>query len=106
MAPTDGTGEGTADPAPSEESANAGRAEDAVIAIHGISLGAKDRAIVSGSTPGQETFVTRRSEPLSDLQRRAAVGRSIADAYRRIPQAHDQRALDAATRAMITEEPW
>ena len=106
MAPTDGNGDGTVDPAPSEESANARRIEDAVIAIDGILLGAKDLAIVSGSAPGQETFVTRRSEPCSDLHRRAALGRSIADAYRPIPQANDQRALDAATRAMITEEPW
>lgn len=40
-------------------------------------------------------------------RRRAAVGQAIADGYRRIPQADDELARpDAASAAMIAEEPW
>lgn len=39
--------------------------------------------------------------------RRDAIGRSIAEGYRRIPQAEDDLTWsDAATAAMIAEEPW
>lgn len=42
-----------------------------------------------------------------ERERRAAVGRSIVDGYRRIPQDRDDLAWsDAATAAMIAEEPW
>jgi Arc/MetJ-type ribon-helix-helix transcriptional regulator len=42
-----------------------------------------------------------------DRQQRAAVGRAIADGYRRLPQVDDDlRWSDAASAAMIAEEPW
>lgn len=42
-----------------------------------------------------------------DRQRRLAVGRSIVDGYRRVPQAEDDLAWsDAASAAIIAEEPW
>ena len=42
-----------------------------------------------------------------DHHRRVALGRTIADGYRRVPQAEDDLAWsDAAGAAMIAEEPW
>lgn len=42
-----------------------------------------------------------------DERRRAGVGRAIADGYRRLPQADDDGAWsEAASAAMIAEEPW
>jgi len=42
-----------------------------------------------------------------ERERRAAVGRSIVEGYRRIPEDEDDLAWpDAATAAMIAEEPW
>ena len=42
-----------------------------------------------------------------DRRRRTGVGQAIAEGYRRIPQADDETAwTDAATAAMIAEEPW
>lgn len=44
---------------------------------------------------------------LVDERRRAALGRAISDGYRRTPQADDDLGWpDAATAAMISEEPW
>jgi metal-responsive CopG/Arc/MetJ family transcriptional regulator len=44
---------------------------------------------------------------LVDQHRRAEVGAAIAGAYRRTPQTDDELAgLDAATRALVDEEPW
>lgn len=42
-----------------------------------------------------------------DRERRDAIGRAIAEGYRRKPQDEDDLAWsDAATSAMIAEEPW
>ena len=42
-----------------------------------------------------------------DHRRRAAVGQAIADGYRRVPQNSDDLTWsDAASAAMIAEEPW
>jgi Arc/MetJ-type ribon-helix-helix transcriptional regulator len=42
-----------------------------------------------------------------ERERRSAVGRSIVDGYRRVPQAGDDLSWpDTATAAMIAEEPW
>lgn len=42
-----------------------------------------------------------------DRERRAAVGRAIVDGYRRVPQDDDDPEWsDAASAAMIAEEPW
>lgn len=42
-----------------------------------------------------------------DRRRRAAVGQAIADGYRRVPQTDAEVSWsDAASAAMIAEEPW
>lgn len=42
-----------------------------------------------------------------DRRRRQAVGQAIADGYRRVPQVDDELSWsDAASAAMIGEEPW
>ena len=42
-----------------------------------------------------------------ERRQRAAVGRAIADGYRRVPQASDELTWsDAASASMIAEEPW
>lgn len=42
-----------------------------------------------------------------EQQRRHAVGQAIVDGYRRAPQTDaDEEWADAATAAMIAEEPW
>jgi Arc/MetJ-type ribon-helix-helix transcriptional regulator len=42
-----------------------------------------------------------------DRRRRAEIGQAIVEGYRRVPQEHDELAwADAATAAMIAEEPW
>lgn len=42
-----------------------------------------------------------------DRERRAAIGRQIADGYRAVPQTDDELAgLAALARDMVTEEPW
>ena len=42
-----------------------------------------------------------------ERRRRVAVGRAIADGYRRVPQTDDDLAWsDAASAAMIAEESW
>ena len=44
---------------------------------------------------------------LVDRHRRAAAGRRIADAYRRLPQTPDElRDVDDTTSRMLDEEPW
>jgi len=42
-----------------------------------------------------------------EAERSTAVGRAIVEGYRRVPQTGDDRLWsDAATVAMIAEEPW
>lgn len=42
-----------------------------------------------------------------DRRRRVAIGQAIADGYRRVPQVDDELSWsDAASAAMIREEPW
>jgi hypothetical protein len=44
---------------------------------------------------------------LVDEHRRRQIGARIADAYRQRPQAGEELSgLEAATRALIAEEPW
>lgn len=46
-------------------------------------------------------------EGLVEEHRRHEIGASIVDAYRRRPQTEEELAgLDAATRALVDEEPW
>jgi Arc/MetJ-type ribon-helix-helix transcriptional regulator len=63
------------------------------------------RARVFGS---RSEAVRAGLEAVIDRERRASVGRQIADGYRRIPQDQDADIgwSDAASAAMIAEEPW
>lgn len=46
-------------------------------------------------------------ETVIERERRAAIGQAIVDGYTRIPQESDDlQWSDAATAAMIAEEPW
>jgi len=46
-------------------------------------------------------------EAVIERERRAAIGQAIVDGYTRIPQEQDEiEWSDAATAAMIAEEPW
>jgi hypothetical protein len=46
-------------------------------------------------------------EELVDQHRRRRIGAEIVDSYRRRPQSEEELAgLDAATRALVEEEPW
>jgi len=46
-------------------------------------------------------------EAILERERRRSVGQAIVDGYRRIPQEGDDLTWsDAATAAMIAEEPW
>jgi len=65
-------------------------------------------ALVEGGAFGSRSDVVRAGlEAVVDRARRDAIGRAIADGYRRTPQDEDDLAwADAATSAMIAEEPW
>jgi Arc/MetJ-type ribon-helix-helix transcriptional regulator len=65
-------------------------------------------ALVEDGRFGSRSDVVRAGlEAVVDRARRDAIGRAIADGYRRIPQDEDDLVWAyAATSAMIAEEPW
>jgi Arc/MetJ-type ribon-helix-helix transcriptional regulator len=73
-----------------------------------------DRLVAGLDDLVAEGFVASRSEgvrvaleKLLDEQRRHRIGAEIVAGYERQPQTDEELAgLDAATRALITEEPW
>lgn len=68
---------------------------------------AVDDLVQAGVYPSRSDAVRAGLAIVVDERRRAAVGRTISDGYRRIPQAADDLAWpDAATAAMISAEPW
>jgi len=68
---------------------------------------AVDGLVDAGVFTSRSDAVRAGLEAVVDRERRAAIGRAIADGYRRIPQDEDDLAWsDAATSAMIAEEPW
>lgn len=68
---------------------------------------AVDGLVRAGVFGSRSEVVRAGLEAVVERERRAAVGRSIVDGYRRIPQEEDDLAWpDAATAAMISEEPW
>lgn len=68
---------------------------------------AVDHLVERGVFSSRSDAVRAGLEAVVDRERRDAIGRAIVDGYRRIPQHADDLAWsDAATSAMIAEEPW
>jgi Arc/MetJ-type ribon-helix-helix transcriptional regulator len=68
---------------------------------------AVDGLVREGTFASRSDAVRAGLEILLERERRAAVGRTIVDGYRRVPQdGDDLEWSDAATSAMIAEEPW
>lgn len=68
---------------------------------------AVDGLVEKGVFASRSDAVRAGLEAVVDRERRDAIGRAIVDGYQRIPQDADDLAWsDAATSAMIAEEPW
>ena len=66
-----------------------------------------DELVAQGAASSRSELVRMGLERIIDEHRRQKVGEQIAEGYRRIPEtAADLNGLDAATRALIEEEPW
>lgn len=66
-----------------------------------------DALIQDGGAANRSDAVRRGLLRLVDEHRRAAIGRAIVAGYRRVPAEDDDAGWsDAATIAMIAEEPW
>lgn len=66
-----------------------------------------DRLVADGVVANRSEAVRLGLERLVDQHRRSRIGAQIADAYRHQPQTDEELAgLDAATRALVEEEPW
>lgn len=66
-----------------------------------------DELVAAGVFASRSEAVRAGLDAVVDRERRAAVGRSIARGYERVPQGGDDlERSDAATAAMIAEEPW
>jgi len=68
---------------------------------------AVDGLVKAGVFSSRSDAVRAGLEAVVERERRAAIGNAIVDGYRRIPQDDDDLAWsDAASAAMIAEEPW
>lgn len=68
---------------------------------------AVDDLVQGGVFRSRSEAVRAGLEYVLERERRAAAGRAIVEGYRRVPQESDDLAWpDAATSAMIAEEPW
>jgi Arc/MetJ-type ribon-helix-helix transcriptional regulator len=66
-----------------------------------------DRLVADGVVASRSEAMRIGLEGLVEEHRRKLVGALIVDAYRRLPQTEDELGgLDAATRALVEEEPW
>ncbi len=66
-----------------------------------------DELVADGFVASRSEGVRVALEKLVDEQRRHRIGSEIVAGYERQPQTDEELAgLDAATRALITEEPW
>ena len=66
-----------------------------------------DELIAQGAASSRSELVRMGLERLIDERRRIAIGLQIVDAYTQTPQTGAENSeLDAATRALILEEPW
>jgi Arc/MetJ-type ribon-helix-helix transcriptional regulator len=70
-------------------------------------IAAVDKLVQEGVFQSRSEAVRAGLAVVVERQRRAATGRAIADGYRQMPQRGDDLAwTDAASVAMIAEEPW
>lgn len=68
---------------------------------------AVDGLVQTGVFSSRSDAVRAGLEAVVERERRAAIGKAIVDGYRRVPQDDDDLAWpDAATAAMIADEPW
>jgi Arc/MetJ-type ribon-helix-helix transcriptional regulator len=68
---------------------------------------AVDDLVKAGVFDSRSDAVRAGLEAVVERERRAAIGQAIVAGYERIPQDADDLAWpDAATSAMIAEEPW
>ena len=68
---------------------------------------AVDGLVRAGVYASRSDAVRAGLEAVVERERRDAIGRAIVEGYRRVPQDADDLAWsDAATSAMIAEEPW
>ena len=66
-----------------------------------------DRLVADGVVASRSEAMRVGLEELVEAHRRKLVGMRIVEAYRLLPQTEDELAgLDAATRALVEEEPW
>ena len=66
-----------------------------------------DDLVNEGVFESRSDAVRRALEFVVDRQRRKRIGEAIVEGYRRIPETDEEIAwADAATIAMIEEEPW
>jgi metal-responsive CopG/Arc/MetJ family transcriptional regulator len=66
-----------------------------------------DHMIAAGVVASRSEAMRLGLEGLVEQHRRRQIGARIVDAYRRLPQTEDELAgLDAATKALVEEEPW
>jgi Arc/MetJ-type ribon-helix-helix transcriptional regulator len=70
-------------------------------------MAAVDRLVREGVFESRSEAVRVGLAVVVERQRREATGKAIVDGYRRIPQRDDDLPwADAASAAMIAEEPW
>lgn len=70
-------------------------------------MAAIDKLVQEGVFPSRSEAVRAGLAGVIERERRETVGRAIAEGYRRMPQSGDDLAwTDAASAAMIAEEPW
>ena len=66
-----------------------------------------DEMVESGEVKSRSDAVRCALEVMIDQRARRLVAEATVEAYRRIPQSEEElRWADAATKAMIAEEPW
>jgi Arc/MetJ-type ribon-helix-helix transcriptional regulator len=68
---------------------------------------AVDELVQAGAFASRSEAVRAGLDAVVDQQRRARVGEAIVRGYLSVPQEHDDLSwTDAASAAMIAEEPW
>jgi Arc/MetJ-type ribon-helix-helix transcriptional regulator len=66
-----------------------------------------DNLVAEGVVASRSEAMRLGLETLVDRRRRQQIGTQIVEAYRLRPQTDEELAgLDAATRALVEEEPW
>lgn len=66
-----------------------------------------DDLVAAGACESRSDAVRRGLVALIDAHRRRSIGEAIVEGYRRLPQTEQEVDwADAATEAMIVQEPW